>query len=211
MKGIKQGTQVLRSAATAAQLQPTHTPLTPQSLAIVCPQIGTARAQPVPPVESIMTMRRTVIDHLLPHVAKVFSPDGGIPYNENRRHVPTIGLTRRTVPVVQKTGFMDMYRCSRQGLRVGMIMEEMDGMTTVVGHMHNQDPNYPIPSENSHMGQHKVGVVSAGYRRIDLPTEAVFQPDRDIVLSGFVSWTGKSSMEITIDALQKDDHSGGMK
>lgn len=49
----------------------------------------------------------------------------------------------------------------------------------VVGHMHNQDPNYPIPSENSHMGQHKVGVVSAGYRRIGkLLTQKAWVPDQ---------------------------------
>ncbi|KAH7716233.1 acyl-CoA thioesterase 9.1 [Aphelenchoides avenae] len=87
----------------------------------------------------------------------------------------------------------------------------MDGMTTNVGYKHIQDPRIPITAPNSDTGHHKVAVVTAGYRRIDSPTEAVFQTDRNVVVTGFVSWTSRSSMEIIVDAQQKDDETGAMK
>lgn len=76
---------------------------------------------------------------------------------------------------------MNFYRCARQRLRLGMIMEDMDGITSeslsrkpghgsdlaaIVGFKHIQDPKIPLDSPNSHEGHHKVVVVTAGYRRI---------------------------------------------
>ncbi|KAJ3000673.1 hypothetical protein HDV02_004358 [Globomyces sp. JEL0801] len=72
------------------------------------------------------------------------------------------------------------------GIRMGKILEDMDVLAAIVAFAHS------TTEENKHILQ----VVTATLDRIDL-----IQPlpvDRDIKLSGFTTYVGTSSMEVTL-------------
>ncbi|KAH7720046.1 hypothetical protein AAVH_12467 [Aphelenchoides avenae] len=76
-------------------------------------------------------------------------------------------------------------------------------IATWVGYKHNQDPAVPmgIPAH------HTIGVVTVLVDRIDVAPGARFRSDKDILIHGYVSWLGKSSMEVSVDVAQIDaDH-----
>ncbi|KAH7716109.1 acyl-coenzyme A thioesterase 9 [Aphelenchoides avenae] len=81
-----------------------------------------------------------------------------------------------------------------------MVIEEMDVLATWIGYKHNQDPSVPMGTP----GHHTMGIVTARIDRMDVVPGAEFRDDQDVVMHGYVSWMGKSSMELTIDVSQND-------
>ncbi|KAH7700733.1 hypothetical protein AAVH_32144, partial [Aphelenchoides avenae] len=126
------------------------------------------------------------------------------PYTEfdpTRRHTVDVGLQKSVIPIASGTEYRQFYFTPDNQLRMGMLLEELDLISTWCSYKHNQDPRVPMGSPG---GSHTMGAVTARMDRIDIPDGVTIRADRDIYTAGFVTWSGSSSMEITIHYQQQD-------
>ncbi|XP_067948664.1 acyl-coenzyme A thioesterase 9, mitochondrial-like [Watersipora subatra] len=85
-------------------------------------------------------------------------------------------------------------------VRFGRLLEDLDTFAVACCYKHNESSSHPD-------GEYQVprAIWTLLVDRIDLaPAFRQVSADRDILLSGHVTWVGKSSIEATIDVSQKD-------
>ena len=93
------------------------------------------------------------------------------------------GYVRLGQDLTVRTSFMNFLG----GVRVARLLESMDVMAGYAAYLHCQTHDSKT---------NPVGIVTALVDRIDIHKK--IQVDKDIRLSAFVSWVGKSSMEVAI-------------
>ncbi|CAG0918136.1 unnamed protein product [Notodromas monacha] len=88
--------------------------------------------------------------------------------------------------------FVNVY----QGIRTGRLLECLDVFSVYVcfKYAYNEKQNVPSP----------FSIVTALVDNLTLRPGAFLNPKKDILLTGFVSWVGRSSMEVTMSVLQDD-------
>ncbi|KAK9366923.1 HotDog domain-containing protein [Lipomyces kononenkoae] len=94
------------------------------------------------------------------------------------------------LPFKQDEWLLDAYVNSSGRLRIGQIFQDLDALAGVIAYKHC------APAEPT--------IVTASVDRISL--QGVKTPLDDVELSGNVTWTGRSSMEITIKARTVPDN-----
>ncbi|KAK3086446.1 hypothetical protein FSP39_018538 [Pinctada imbricata] len=86
------------------------------------------------------------------------------------------------------------YITTNQGIRFGRILENLDTFAVLISYTHaTTDDSKKFP----------ISIVTALVDRIELTH--VLSQDRDIKMTGNVTWAGTSSMEITMNLEQEDD------
>jgi acyl-coenzyme A thioesterase 9 len=95
------------------------------------------------------------------------------------------------------TVLQEQYRNLFGGIRVGKVLEDLDALAGSIAHAHADPPQNANPPYS---------IVTASVDRIMLLDKLVL--DRDIMLRGFVSYAGTSSMEVRIDMESKDPDTG---
>ena len=84
----------------------------------------------------------------------------------------------------------DKYLTFFKTVRIGKLLEDMDSLAGVVGYKY-----YKGPSENPTA---TFALVTASVEKFNLK-ESNIRSDKNITMTGFVSWAGKTSLEITIN------------
>lgn len=92
------------------------------------------------------------------------------------------------LPFKDDPWFLDAYINSFGRLRFGQIFQDLDALAGVIAH------NHCMPAEPM--------IVTASVDRVTILKRLDQVDDKNITLSGHVTWTGRSSMEITIKAAQ---------
>jgi acyl-coenzyme A thioesterase 9 len=90
-------------------------------------------------------------------------------------------LRFRSIPEIAEE-----YRKTTGGVRMGKLLEDLDALAAVIGFAH------AINEENRNQMQ----VVTASLDRIDMKREIPI--DRDIKISGYCTFVGRSSMEVSV-------------
>jgi acyl-coenzyme A thioesterase 9 len=86
------------------------------------------------------------------------------------------------------------------GIRFGRILENLDVFAWWVCHMHNQNP-----ANGDKIFMSRLSTVTAGVDRIELHHDnASISAEKDVKMSGHVTWVGRSSMEVTMNVEQED-------
>ncbi|XP_045623522.1 acyl-coenzyme A thioesterase 9, mitochondrial isoform X1 [Procambarus clarkii] len=103
------------------------------------------------------------------------------------------------IPLGSEERLREKYVTFMGGVRIGRLLEDLDVFAVWLCYKHIKNPRQKddMPSPYS--------IVTALVDRIDFNQEAILRPDKDIRLSGHVSWTGRSSMETIITVEQDID------
>ncbi|XP_050699607.1 acyl-coenzyme A thioesterase 9, mitochondrial-like isoform X1 [Eriocheir sinensis] len=104
------------------------------------------------------------------------------------------------IPLGSEKRLREKYVTFMGGVRVGRLLEDLDVFAVWLCYKHLKNPRQTpdLPSPYS--------VVTALVDRIDFNQGWSLHPERDIRISGHVSWAGRSSMETIITVEQRVDH-----
>ncbi|KAH7714978.1 hypothetical protein AAVH_17621 [Aphelenchoides avenae] len=142
-------------------------------------------------------MRETTLLH-----AERVNNSPRIEFDPTRKHDPSVGAETGIIPLASKPEWRTYWK-PRNRHRIGMFLEETDVIATWVGYKHNQNPDVPLGTP----AHHTMGVVTARIDRIEVASGAQFRDDQDVFMHGYVSWVGRSSLEVTVGVSQNDaDH-----
>ncbi|KAG0696706.1 Acyl-coenzyme A thioesterase 10, mitochondrial [Chionoecetes opilio] len=103
------------------------------------------------------------------------------------------------IPLGSEERLREKYVTFMGGVRVGRLLEDLDVFAVWLCYKHIQNPRQTpdLPSPYS--------IVTALVDRIDFDPGRSLHPDRDIRISGHVSWTGRSSLETILSVEQRED------
>ncbi|XP_068219117.1 acyl-coenzyme A thioesterase 9, mitochondrial-like isoform X1 [Palaemon carinicauda] len=103
------------------------------------------------------------------------------------------------IPLGSEERLREKYVTFLGGVRIGRLLEDLDVFAVWLCYKHVLNPRQKddLPSPYS--------IVTALVDRIDFSQEVTLRPDRDIRMSGHVSWAGRSSMETIISVEQNDN------
>ncbi|XP_066973612.1 acyl-coenzyme A thioesterase 9, mitochondrial-like isoform X1 [Macrobrachium rosenbergii] len=103
------------------------------------------------------------------------------------------------IPLGSEERLREKYVTFLGGVRVGRLLEDLDVFAVWLCYKHVLNPRQKedLPSPYC--------IVTALVDRIDFNQEVTLRPDRDIRLSGHVSWAGRSSLETVISVEQNDN------
>ena len=108
------------------------------------------------------------------------------------------------IPLASNCERRTVYMNILGGVRVGLLLEDMDVVAAYSAYMHC--------SQHGNVGGSKsISIVTALVDRLDIHDQILL--DRDIRLTGLVSWVGTSSMEVTVhvdQTCESDDSSALM-
>ncbi|XP_048520925.1 acyl-coenzyme A thioesterase 9, mitochondrial isoform X1 [Dendroctonus ponderosae] len=103
-----------------------------------------------------------------------------------------------SIPLSQDTALQEKYVTFLGSVRLGRLVEDMDIFAVIVARKHILNPQLP---DGVHFPQTLVTVL---VDRIDF-TEYLPKPNKDIKISGHVSWAGKSTLEVVVWLEQFED------
>ncbi|KAK7074699.1 Acyl-coenzyme A thioesterase 9, mitochondrial [Halocaridina rubra] len=103
------------------------------------------------------------------------------------------------IPLGSEIRLREKYMTFLGGVRVGRLLEDLDVFAVWLCYKHIMNPKQKadLPSPYS--------IVTALVDRIDFSQDMTLRPDKDIRLSGHVSWAGRSSMETVISVEQVNE------
>ena len=99
-------------------------------------------------------------------------------------------IREAVVPLGDNPGVRDKYLTFYKTVRIGKLLEDMDTLAGLVGYKY-----YKGPSEYENRAP--FALVTASVDKFKLK-ESFIRSDRNIRMTGFVSYAGKTSLEITI-------------
>eukprot|EP00794_Sanderia_malayensis_P005277 gene5277-5944_t len=99
------------------------------------------------------------------------------------------------IPLGDDQVVRDKYLTFYKTVRIGKLLEDMDTLAGLVGYKY-----YKGPLQNDSA---PFALVTASVDKFDL-SESFIRSDKNIKMTGFVSWAGKTSLEITINIDQDD-------
>nr|XP_053642235.1 acyl-coenzyme A thioesterase 9, mitochondrial-like isoform X2 [Cherax quadricarinatus]XP_053642236.1 acyl-coenzyme A thioesterase 9, mitochondrial-like isoform X2 [Cherax quadricarinatus] len=103
------------------------------------------------------------------------------------------------IPLGSNERLREKYVTFMGGVRIGRLLEDLDVFAVWLCYKHLKNPRQreDMPSPYS--------IVTALVDRIDFNQGSILRPDKDIRLSGHVSWAGRSSLEVIITVEQNID------
>ncbi|KAI8514049.1 Acyl-coenzyme A thioesterase 9, mitochondrial [Branchiostoma belcheri] len=99
------------------------------------------------------------------------------------------------IPLSTNERLREKYINFFKGIRFGRILEDLDTFAVWVSYQHNKDPNKAEGQKSA------LSIVTALVDRIGMHEQFIY-PDCDIRMTGNVTWTGKTSMEVTMQLEQ---------
>lgn len=111
---------------------------------------------------------------------------------------PQDSFCRLSIPLGSDPQMREKYMNIKKDIRFGRILEDLDTLAGLIAYRH---------STQLINGQSPLAIVTASVDRIEMKD---FQLSlyKDIILSGNVTWAGRSSMEITMNLHQENEGSG---
>lgn len=102
------------------------------------------------------------------------------------------------IPLSENVAIQEKYTTFLGSVRLGRLLEDMDIFAVIVAHKHIYNPNLP---KDALFPQTLVTVL---VDRIDF-TDYLPKPNKDIKISGHVSWAGRSTLEVVVWLEQLED------
>ncbi|KAH7693557.1 acyl-CoA thioesterase 9-like protein, partial [Aphelenchoides avenae] len=154
------------------------------------------QAQHVACAQQLLTIKQ-VNEVLAEHVAKL--PEArSIVHDPKCAHPPSASVSHIVVPLGSDPSLRLQYVNNLNQTRFGKILEDLDTFAVWLSYKHNQGPDVPMGTPN----HPPMIAVTACVDRINLQNRLI-RSDLDIVMSGMVTWVGRSSAEITMHLTQK--------
>ncbi|CAD5230777.1 unnamed protein product [Bursaphelenchus okinawaensis] len=140
---------------------------------------------------------RQINDIIFSHVAAQDSTKV-VPRDVQISHPPSASATACIIPLKQDPNLRINYHGKNKLIRFGKILEDLDTFAVWLAYKHNQGPDVGMGIPN-HPPFH---AVTACVDKINLQEKRI-RSDLDIIMTGMVTWVGRSSMEITMHLSQK--------
>ncbi|XP_060582769.1 acyl-coenzyme A thioesterase 9, mitochondrial-like isoform X2 [Ruditapes philippinarum] len=102
------------------------------------------------------------------------------------------------IPLGSNPRLKEKYTNYYNGIRFGRILEDLDTFAVAISYTHTMDSCDADKKS-------PLSIVTALVDRIELSQDGIV-PDKDIKMSGKVTWAGKTSMEITMELEQEIDN-----
>ncbi|CAD5233344.1 unnamed protein product [Bursaphelenchus xylophilus] len=145
------------------------------------------------PLMSIRQLNDVIFRHV-----EAQNPTKIIKRNPEISHPPSASASACIIPLEQDPRIRINYHGKNKLIRFGKILEDLDTFAVWLAYKHNQGPEVEMGTPN-HPPFH---AVTACVDKIDLQNRTI-RSDLDIVMTGMVTWVGRSSMEITMHLSQK--------
>lgn len=122
-----------------------------------------------------------------------------LPLATSQDELPTRTMSasfrKARIPVGSDPRLKDKYTNIYGGIRFGRILEDLDTFAVAVSYTHTLDPSHADKKS-------PLSIVTALVDRIEISPGGIL-PDKDIRMSGHVSWAGTTSMEVTMNLDQE--------
>ncbi|CAF0945146.1 unnamed protein product [Brachionus calyciflorus] len=115
-----------------------------------------------------------------------------------KRHRMNESFAEAIIPLGDQAELRNRYGNFQQTVRFGRLLEDLDTMAVHIAYLHNKSQNILI--DNRELSP--VVIVTALVDRIEIKDQPI-AIDKNIKLSGFTSWVGKSSCEVTMKLEQE--------
>jgi acyl-coenzyme A thioesterase 9 len=161
-----------------------------RSAGVIAQQAVAARGQPLLTVKQ---MNDIMADHV-----DAMRNCQNIKFDPTKAHSPKESLDQIVIPLGSEPDTRIRYVNHSGSTRFGRILEDLDAFAVWLAYKHNQGPEVPMGQPN-----HPPMIsVTACVDKINLQNRVV-RSDLDIIMSGMVTWVGRSSAEITMHLAQK--------
>ncbi|KAF9644432.1 thioesterase thiol ester dehydrase-isomerase [Thelephora ganbajun] len=110
------------------------------------------------------------------------------------------------LPFKSSREFLEQYTNASGGIRTGKIMEVLDSTAGSVAYKHLLGPEVETVGTMQEQGFYVVtaSLSHVPFMRLDM-LASIYPPLRDLRLSGYVIYTGRSSMEVAVQLVALDD------
>lgn len=115
-----------------------------------------------------------------------------------QKHRMTESFAEAVIPLGDQPELRNRYGNFQQTVRFGRLLEDLDTMAVHISYLHNKSQNIVLNGREVS----PIVIVTALVDRIEVKDTAI-HVDKNIKLSGFTSWVGKSSSEITMKLEQE--------
>ncbi|KAI1710838.1 putative acyl-coenzyme A thioesterase 9, mitochondrial-like [Ditylenchus destructor] len=144
----------------------------------------------------LLTIKQ-INDVLAQHVAAL--PEAkDISHDPKKAHSVADSIDSVVIPLGSEPQIRLQYVNNLNITRFGKILEDLDTFAVWLSYKHNQGPEVPMGTPN----HPPMIAVTACVDKINLQNR-VIRSDLDIIMSGMVTWVGRSSAEITMHLAQK--------
>jgi acyl-coenzyme A thioesterase 9 len=162
-----------------------------------CARAVAQQVQHIACAQQLLTIKQ-VNDILAEHVSKLPQAKG-IAHDPSLAYPPSASADSVVVPLGSDPSMRLQYVNNLNQTRFGKILEDLDTFAVWLSYKHNQGPDVPLGSSPNHP---PLIAVTACVDRINLHNR-IIRSDLDIIMSGMVTWVGRSSAEITMHLTQK--------
>ena len=145
---------------------------------------------------NLLTIKQ-VNEVLAQHVAALPQAKSII-HDPTRQYTPRDSIDSVVIPLGSEPHSRLQYVNNLNITRFGKILEDLDTFAVWLSYKHNQGPDVPMGTPN----HPPMIAVTACVDKINLQNR-VIRSDLDIIMTGMVTWVGRSSLEITMHLAQK--------
>jgi acyl-coenzyme A thioesterase 9 len=141
---------------------------------------------------TILDLREAMFKHV--------STFADIEFDPNKSHPPSASRTSCIIPLKSEPDFQIRYlnASGHPRARFGLLLEDLDTFAVWLAFRHNQE----LGKEMGKPAHHPMLIVTASVDKIEMKNK-VIRHDLDIIMSGNITWVGKSSLEATMRLQQK--------
>lgn len=115
-----------------------------------------------------------------------------------QKHRMTESFAEAVIPLGDEPELRNRYGNFRNTVRLGRLLEDLDTMAVHISYLHNKSQNIILNGRQVS----PIVIVTALVDRIEI-NEGAIKIDKNIKLSGFTTWVGKSSAEVTMQLEQE--------
>lgn len=145
-----------------------------------------------------MSVARTTINEVKTLLSRLLKPTNKVYLDSSPRQLgyvprpPTESHARVKIPLKSTTDeeFRYTYIDCRGSVRLGRLLEDLDHIAGWIAYRHNSGQEYPD-------GTSPLSIVTACVDNVQIYKDTI-PSDRDLFIYGSVTWTGSSSMEISM-------------
>ncbi|CAD5214565.1 unnamed protein product [Bursaphelenchus xylophilus] len=145
----------------------------------------------------LLTIRQ-INDIIFKHVENQTLTNGNAAKHDAAGYSPRQSASACIIPLGSEPSIRIFYVANTEHVRFGKILEDLDTFAVWMAYRHNQGPEVPMGTPN-HIPFH---AVTACVDKINLKHRTI-KSDLDILMTGLVTWVGRSSIEVTMHLSQK--------
>lgn len=119
--------------------------------------------------------------------------------NELQKHSMKESYAEAIIPLGDKPELRNRYSNFQHAVRFGRLLEDLDTMAVHIAYLHNKSQCVNI---NGHLVS-PIVIVTALVDRIEVNSKLKIEANKNIKLSGFTSWVGRTSCEATMKVEQQ--------